>query len=144
MTPLHNATGTPAMTVPLHWTADGLPVGVHFAGRYGEEATLLALAAELGSGATVVRSCARAVKSLRNQSAFDRGPLGRRAVRSTPSQADHYKGGLRSSQLQTASRIALFAACLRACARLRGPAPVQYAIAHEGRIRCGRFFRNWR
>ena len=47
VTPLHNATGTPAMSVPLHWTADGLPVGVHFAGRYGEEATLLALGAEL-------------------------------------------------------------------------------------------------
>jgi amidase len=47
VTPLHNATGTPAMSLPLHWTADGLPVGVHFAGRYGEEATLLALAAEL-------------------------------------------------------------------------------------------------
>jgi len=47
VTPLHNATGTPAMSVPLHWTADGLPVSVHFAGRYGEEATLLALAAEL-------------------------------------------------------------------------------------------------
>ena len=47
ITPLHNATGTPAMSVPLHWSADGLPIGVHFAGRYGEEATLLRLAAEL-------------------------------------------------------------------------------------------------
>jgi len=47
VTPLHNATGTPAMSVPLHWTANGLPIGVHIAGRYGEEATLLALAAEL-------------------------------------------------------------------------------------------------
>ena len=49
VTPLHNATGTPAMSVPLHWSSDDLPIGVHFAGRYGEEATLLALAAQLES-----------------------------------------------------------------------------------------------
>jgi amidase len=42
-----NATVTPAMSVPLHWSADGLPVGVHFAGRCGEEAALLQVAAQL-------------------------------------------------------------------------------------------------
>ena len=46
-TTLHNVAGAASMSVPLHWTADGLPVGVQFAGRAGAEKTLLALAYEL-------------------------------------------------------------------------------------------------
>ncbi|MDB5432799.1 MAG: 6-aminohexanoate hydrolase [Caulobacter sp.] len=46
-TPLHNVAGAPAMSVPLHWTRDGLPVGVQFAARAGAERTLYELAYEL-------------------------------------------------------------------------------------------------
>ena len=46
-TPVFNTTGQPAVSLPLHWTATGLPVGVQLAGRFGDETTLLQLAAEL-------------------------------------------------------------------------------------------------
>jgi amidase len=46
-TPVANVTGQPAMSVPLTWNAAGLPIGVHFAARYADEATLFRLAAEL-------------------------------------------------------------------------------------------------
>ena len=42
-----NATGVPAMSVPLEWTEDGLPIGMHFVARYGAEDVLFSLAAQL-------------------------------------------------------------------------------------------------
>jgi amidase len=45
--PICNFTGQPAMSVPLFWNSDGLPVGTQFMGRFGDEATLFRLAAQL-------------------------------------------------------------------------------------------------
>jgi len=47
MTLPFNATGQPAMSVPMGRDHDGMPLGFHFVGRYGDEATLLRLAAQL-------------------------------------------------------------------------------------------------
>ena len=46
-TAICNATGQPAMSVPLFWNDDNLPIGTHFIGRFGDEATLFRLAAQL-------------------------------------------------------------------------------------------------
>ncbi|RFP89071.1 amidase [Rhodobacteraceae bacterium 63075] len=46
-----NASGQPAMSLPLHWSEDDLPVGVHFAMKSGQDTELAALAAELEAAA---------------------------------------------------------------------------------------------
>jgi amidase len=44
---MSNVTGQPAMSVPLYWNGEGLPVGTHFVARFGDEATLFRLASQL-------------------------------------------------------------------------------------------------
>ncbi len=46
-TPLHNVAGTPAMSVPMHWTEDDLPVGVQLAANFGRDGLLLQLAYQM-------------------------------------------------------------------------------------------------
>jgi amidase len=46
-TAVFNMTGQPAVNVPLHWSPDGLPIGVMLVGRPADEATLISLSAQL-------------------------------------------------------------------------------------------------
>lgn len=46
-TPPFNASGQPAINVPLHWNADGLPIGVQLVAGYGREDLLIRVAAQL-------------------------------------------------------------------------------------------------
>jgi amidase len=45
--PMWNITGQPAASLPLHWTPDGLPVGVQAVAHFGDETTLISFAAQL-------------------------------------------------------------------------------------------------
>ncbi|WP_146345826.1 amidase [Phaeobacter marinintestinus] len=46
-TAIFNASGQPAVSLPLHWSADDLPVGVHLAMRFGEDAELMSLCGQI-------------------------------------------------------------------------------------------------
>ncbi|GGO78715.1 amidase [Nonomuraea cavernae] len=46
-TAVYNVTGQPSVNLPLHWTAEGLPIGVMLAGRVGDEGTLISLSAQV-------------------------------------------------------------------------------------------------
>lgn len=50
-TAVFNASGQPAVSLPLHWSADNLPVGVHLAMPFGADEALMALAAQIETAA---------------------------------------------------------------------------------------------
>ncbi len=62
-----NASGQPAVSLPLHWTANDLPVGVHLAMGFGEDERLMSLCAQLERAAPW---------AAKQQSVIDSGPRG--------------------------------------------------------------------
>jgi amidase len=44
---IYNVSGQPAVNLPLYWTAEGLPIGVMLAGRFGDEGTLISVSAQV-------------------------------------------------------------------------------------------------
>ncbi|WP_432924730.1 amidase [Microbispora sp. CA-135349] len=44
---IYNVSGQPAVNLPLHWTPEGLPIGVMLAGRFGDEGTLISLSSQV-------------------------------------------------------------------------------------------------
>lgn len=50
-TAVFNASGQPAVSLPLHWSADNLPVGVHLAMPFGADEALIALCAQIETAA---------------------------------------------------------------------------------------------
>lgn len=45
--PMANLTGQPAVTLPLHWTATGMPLGIQLVADLGQEDLLIRIAAQL-------------------------------------------------------------------------------------------------
>ena len=46
-TAIFNASGQPAVSLPLHWSEDNLPVGMHFAAPFGADAMLMSLCGQI-------------------------------------------------------------------------------------------------
>jgi amidase/6-aminohexanoate-cyclic-dimer hydrolase len=44
---IFNASGQPAASLPLGWSSDGLPIGIHLAAAFGQDETLIRLCAEI-------------------------------------------------------------------------------------------------
>jgi len=87
-TSLANSAGLPSMSVPLHWSRDGLPIGVMFTGRYGDEAGLLRLAAQLETARPWANRLASTARHL-DHPEVDHPGAPSRELRRRPSRADH-------------------------------------------------------